>query len=169
MARAVVTQGRTEPFEPAGLWSEASSAAVASVVAGLLTAFPAFLVDRMGYIAWLFTLGATNSPLVGLGFHVLCCAIFGAFWAAVGGLGSAQRYVLTPTTGMAAGMFYGVALWFVNVGFLTPLFGIHVLGDTSVSLPYLLEFDSLVVLIGHMMWGGILGLGYPLVRDRMLQ
>lgn len=168
MAEAVVNQGRTETVEPAGLRPEVSSAAVASVAAGLLTAFPIQLVDGLGYVAWLFTLGATESTVVGWGFHLLFCALFGGVWAAFAGLDRVQRHLHSPTTGMAAGMFYGVVLWFVNVGFLMPLFGIHLLGFDGVPLPYLLAFDSLVTLIAHMMWGGVLGLGYPLARDKML-
>lgn len=168
MGEAVVNQGGTETVEPMGLRSELASGAVASILAGLITAFPVQLVDGMGYIAWLFTLGATTSAVVGWGFHVLFSALFGGIWAAFGGIDRVQPYVLTPTTGMAGGMFYGVALWFVNIGFLMPLLGQHLLGYTGVPLPYLVEFDSLVTLIGHMMWGGVLGLGYPLVRDKLL-
>lgn len=168
MGESVVNQGGIETVESAGLRSEIPSAAIASIVAGLLTAFPVQLVEGMGYIAWLFTLGATTSAIVGWGFHLLFCALFGGLWAAFGSIEGLQAHVHSPTTGMAAGMFYGVVLWFVNVGFLLPLLGMYLLGYTSIPLPYLLEFDSLVTLIGHMMWGGVLGLGYPLVRDKML-
>lgn len=168
MGEAVVNQGGTGTVEHAGMRSEIASGAIASILAGLLTAFPVQLVGGIGYIAWLFTLGATTSTVVGWGFHVLFSALFGGIWAAFGGIDRVQGFVLTPTSGMAGGMFYGVLLWFVNVGFVLPFVSRSVLGYMGVPMPFLVEFGSLVTLIGHMMWGGILGLGYPLVRDKML-
>lgn len=167
MGEAIVNQGGIETVEPMGLRWEIASGAIASILAGLVTAFPVQLVGGMGYIAWLFTLGATTSTVAGWGIHVLFSGLFGGIWAASGGIDRVQPYVFNPTTGMAGGMFYGVVLWFVNVGFLMPLLGQELLGYTGVPLPYLVEFGSLVTLIGHMMWGAVLGLGYPLVRDKL--
>lgn len=167
MGETLVEQGGTDTADTTGLRSELSSAAVASMSAGILPGLPVELVGGMGYLAEVFTVGATASSLVGWGIHLAFCALFGAVWATFAGIGRVRRHVLTPTTGMATGMFYGVTLWVVNVGLLMPLFASHLVGDVGLPFPYLLAFDSLMALIGHMMWGGILGLGYPLVREEL--
>lgn len=62
--------------------------------------------------------------------------------------------------GLAAGLGYGVVLWVLTAGLLLPVWLDAVGAATELSLPYL----DTTSLIGHLVYGAVLGLVYAALR-----
>jgi hypothetical protein len=132
------------------------------VVGGLLggAAFGA-MMGMMGMLPMIGQMVGQPSALVGLAIHLANSAIIGAGFAVVFG-----RTVEGFGSGTTAGLVYGIAWWLLGPLTLMPLFmgmGLGVnwnLGAAQSMLPSL---------VGHIMYGVILGTSYTWLRQRSRQ
>lgn len=141
------------------------SAALASVVAGIaFGALIQFVMGSMATIGALFTFGQ-EGLLQGWVTHMILSFVFALLYAVVTWAGVLEEHASGPSTGLALGAAYGLVLWFVNVGFIWPVW-MNVVGVNSMlPIPFLFELPALQSFGGHLVWGGVLGGLYPLVRD----
>jgi two-component system OmpR family sensor kinase len=138
------------------------TAAVAGVVAGLVFGVMIqFVLERMVIIGAMYTLGEPSLS-VGWMAHLVHSAVFGVVYAGLGGLGVYGGLADDPKTGVATGAAFGFALWFVNIGFLWPVW-LNLVGVGTLAVPY--HFEAVRPLVGHLVWGGILGVLFPLLGD----
>jgi len=155
---------RTETVEPAGhgrLYLHAALAGVAAGVAfGLLIQFA---LGRMTTIGALFTLGE-ESLVVGWAAHLVNSAVFALVYGQVTRLDGVRAHADGPATGVAVGAAFGFALWFVNIGFVWPVWLNAVTpGATTLPVPNL---GAVGPLAGHLVWGGLLGVLFALLGRR---
>jgi len=137
-------------------------ATVSGLIAGGLFGVVAhFGLGVMGTVGAIFLLG--SSAVAGWAVHAVLSAAFGALWGVITEYEAISEYTRNPTTGMTLGAVYGFALWFVNVGLLLPIWATNVLG-LYTPFPYLLETGAMMPLLGHLLWGAILGFVYPVMR-----
>jgi hypothetical protein len=90
--------------------------------------------------------------------HLGISAVIGAGFAAV--LGSRVR---SSRDGLRAGLFYGAAWWVLGPLTLMPLFMGMGLG---VNWTFAAASAMLPSLVGHLVFGAILGVGYAWLRQR---
>lgn len=115
----------------------------------------------MGMMGMLPMIGSmVGQPTVGAGFvvHMVNSVIIGAGFAIVLG-----RFVTGTASGVGVGLAYGGAWWFVGPLTLMPLFmgmgfGVNWNATAAVAM--------LPSLVGHLMFGGVLGLVYAWLRHR---
>lgn len=153
---------RTGTEDPVGYGDLYVEAAVAGVTAGVVFGlFIQFALGRMTTIGALFTLGEQHLT-VGWTAHLLNSAIFALVYALLTRLSPLRSLADAPATGLTTGAAYGVGLWFVNIGFVWPLW-LNAVGVTSLPVPNL---GALGPLAGHLVWGALLGVLFPLLTDR---
>lgn len=73
-----------------------------------------------------------------------------------------ERYAHRWTTGIGLGIVYGAVLWLVNLAFIWPVW-LNAVGfppGGTMAVPFLQPRP----LVGHLVYGGILGAGYALLR-----
>lgn len=132
-----------------------TKAAIAGVVAGLVFGLLIqFRLERMQAIGAMYTLG---SPSLSIGWiaHLVHSALFGAIFAILVGYGLAE-YARKPTTAVPLAAAYGVALWALNIVFLWPAWLNGVGLGNAPPLPNV----AVMPLVGHVVWGALLGLVY---------
>lgn len=132
---------------------------VASLVIGMWEMIvEALLPDGAGFFGPVVAIGATvvralqgsSNPIpfdgvafvLGLAGHMMNSVVLAAIFGLV-----ASRFVHGAGTLVAAGVIYGIAVWAAMWFVVLPL-----------TDPLMLNLNGLVFLIGHMMWGGALGL-----------
>lgn len=136
------------------------NAIVAGIAAGLVFGLMIqFVLGRMTTIGALYTLG---EPSLSIGWiaHVVHSAVFAIVYALVTRLDPVQAYADRATTGVVTGAAFGFLLWFVNIGFLWPVW-LNAVGVGSLPVPY--HAQAIRPLIGHLIWGGLLGVVFPLL------
>ena len=98
------------------------------------------------------------SATAGAVVHLANSAIIGAGFAVVLG-----RFVSSVASGLTAGLLYGGAWWFLGPLTLMPLFMGMGLGVNWNAAAASAMIPSLV---GHLIYGGILGASYAVLRNR---
>lgn len=133
---------------------------VAGVVAGLVFGVMIqFVLERMTAIGALYTLG-DPSLSVGWVAHIVHSVVFALVYAQVTRLGPLPEYADGPVTGAATGAAFGFLLWFVNIGFVWPVW-LNAVGFAGLPVPY--HAEAVQPLVGHLVWGVLLGSILPLV------
>jgi len=136
--------------------------AVVGVVAGLVFGVLLQLViGRMTAIGAMYTLGEP-SLTVGWVAHVFHSALFGAFFGLLADTSRLRDAAtrLVPAAGLGAA--YAAGLWAVNVVFVWPLWLNATTFGTQIPLPNLASMP----LVGHLVWGVILGAGTAIALSR---
>ena len=144
-----------------GSRSSPVNAAIAGVTAGLVFGLMIqFVLGRMTTIGALYTLG---EPSLSIGWiaHVVHSAVFAVVYVQVTRAEPLRAYADVPTTGVATGAVFGFALWFVNIGFLWPVWLNLVTPAGDLAMPY--HAQAIRPLVGHLVWGGMLGVLFPLL------
>ena len=115
----------------------------------------------MGIMGMLPMIGSmVGQPTAGVGFvvHMVNSVVIGAVFAIVLG-----RFVNGTGSGVGAGLLYGGAWWILGPLTLMPLFmgmGFGVNWNAAAAAAMLPS------LVGHLMYGGVLGLVYTWLRHR---
>lgn len=140
-------------------------AAVASVVAGIaFGVLIQFVMGSMATIGALFTFGQ-EGLVQGWVTHMFLSLVFGLLYAVLTWSDSLAGYASEASTGLALGAGFGIGLWAVNVGFVWPVWMNLVGINSMLPIPFLFEMPALQSFGGHVVWGGVLGAVYPLVRE----
>lgn len=123
---------------------------VAGVVFGLLVQFR---LERMTAIGAMYTLG---EPQLSVGWiaHLAHSALFGALYGLLVDRNLFDGVANRRTTGLLLGGGYGAALWAVNIVVIWPLW----LGAVGVSNAPSVPFLAALPLVGHLVYGGLMGL-----------
>jgi uncharacterized membrane protein YagU involved in acid resistance len=139
-----------------GLFLQATLAGLAAgLVFGLVIQF---VLGRMTTIGALFTFG-TESLLVGWLAHAVNSVVFALVYALVTRVEPLSAYADRPLTGAGTGAVYGFALWFVNIGFVWPVW-LNSVGVSQLPVP---NFGAVGSLGGHLLWGVLLGALFALL------
>lgn len=159
-ATAAETEG-----EPASTSGDFRGAALASIAAGIaFGVLIQFVMGAMATIGALFTFGQ-EGLLLGWVTHMILSLVFALLYAVVAWAEALEEYASGVSTGLALGAAYGIVLWIVNVGFIWPVW-MNVVGVNSMlPIPFLFETPALQSFAGHLVWGGVLGALYPLLRE----
>lgn len=120
-----------------------------------------FGLNRMGAIGAMYTLG---SPSLSVGWvaHVGHSVLFGAVFGFVAETDVFFERATTVPDGIGLGLAFGITLWAVNIVFLWPLWLGTVGLGAAPSLPFL---PAIQPLVGHLVYGGILGTVVAVTSD----
>lgn len=136
--------------------------AVVGVVAGLVFGVLLQLViGRMTAIGAMYTLGEP-SLTIGWLAHLFHSALFGAFFGLLADSDSFRTAATSLVPAAGVGAAYAVALWAVNVVFVWPLWLNATSFGTQIPFPNL----AATPLVGHLVWGVLLGAGTAVVLSR---
>lgn len=94
--------------------------------------------------------------------HLFHSVVFGLVFVAITSATSLRRFAGTWSTGAVLGLVYGALVWVVAAGVVMPLW-LDAVGFPQVPPLPNLNPQSLV---GHLVYGLVLGAGYALVRRR---
>ncbi|MFA1609651.1 sensor histidine kinase [Halobellus rubicundus] len=132
-----------------------------AVVGGVLggVAMGVVFQASTGLLPVIGSLYGIGSPLVGWVTHLFHSAVFGLLFAAVTAAAPVARVASGTVRCAVLGLVWGVVLWLVAAGVVMPLW-LSLVG-VPASLPNL----SLVGLVGHAVWGVVLGVAY----DRLIE
>ncbi|MEF8757144.1 MAG: hypothetical protein V5A33_02795 [Halobacteriales archaeon] len=134
--------------------SAITRAAVLGVVAGVVFGVVIqFRLERMTAIGAMYTLG---DPQLSVGWlaHLVHSALFGALYGLTVDRKAFDGVADRPTSGLLLGGGYGAALWAVNIVVIWPLW----LGAVGVANAPSLPFLAALPLVGHLVYGGLMGL-----------
>lgn len=92
--------------------------------------------------------------------HLINSVIFGVIFAVLVTRTGLRRYESSVGRSTVLGLAYGAVIWIVAAGFVMPIW-LQAVGFPMV--PPLPNFDPMS-LVGHLVFGGILGAVYPYVR-----
>jgi hypothetical protein len=134
------------------------STKVAAGVAGGLAGGVVFgvLMQMKGMIGMVAQLVGSQSVAVGWLVHLFNSALFGAIFAVVVG-----HWAIRLAAGIALGMAYGVMWWVLGALLIMPAW----LGMNEMI--FTINATAWQSLIGHLIYGLILGVVYPLTRARL--
>lgn len=142
-----------------GLWVDAVVAGItAGVVFGVLIQG---LMGRMVAIGAMYTLG-DPSLVVGWIAHVAHSAIFGLVFAVIVARDPFTGYLSDVFSGALLGTGYAFVLWFVNIGVVWPLW-LNAVAFGNLPFP---NWASPMPLVGHLVWGLLLGGVLALLQSR---
>lgn len=131
-------------------------AALAGVLAGLVFGLMIqFVLERMTAIGAMYTLG-DPSLTVGWVAHFVHSGVFGLLFGVLTWWGAVGERTRSLPGSAAAGAGFGALLWFVNIGFIWPLWLNAVGVGSGLSVPYFAPRP----LAGHVVWGLLLGALY---------
>jgi hypothetical protein len=116
----------------------------------------------MEAIGAMYTLGRASLS-VGWAAHVGHSLVFATLFGVLTRAESLRRYADAPATGIVLGAGFGFLLWFVNIGFIWPVW-LGAVGFADLPVPY--HARAIQPLLGHLLWGGLVGLLFPLVQRR---
>lgn len=138
------------------------SAGIAGIAAGIVFGAMAGLMmpELMGMIGALY--GFEGNAVVGWVAHLVHSVIFGLLYAAAVSLERLQRFAGRVSTGAGLGLAYGVVVWLVAASVVMPVW-IGAMTGLSPSVP---DFN-VMSLVGHAVYGIVLGAAYPLILARM--
>ncbi|MBI2844654.1 MAG: hypothetical protein HYX78_14770 [Armatimonadetes bacterium] len=127
--------------------------AVSGIAGGIVFGM---LMGMMGFLPMVAMLIGSNSAAVGFGVHLVNSALIGAFYGVVfAGTEYVRRH------GLVSGLGYGVLWWILGPLFIMPLW-------LGMPLPWSAAgiAASLPSLMGHMIYGAILGILYGILARR---
>jgi hypothetical protein len=122
---------------------------VAGLVFGVLIQFR---LERMTAIGAMYTLG-DPSLTVGWIAHLFHSALFGAFFGLLADTGRLREAATNVAPAAGLGAAYAAGLWAVNIVFVWPLWLNATTFGAEIPLPNL----AVMPLIGHVIWGVLLG------------
>ncbi|MGM0604886.1 MAG: hypothetical protein ACQETB_04350 [Halobacteriota archaeon] len=156
---AVTTEAETRIGTAQDNWI---SAGVTGVGAGIVFGLMAQLLmpDLMGMIAALY--GLEGNVIVGWVAHLVHSLIFGLVYAAAVTPVRLRGYAGRVSSGSVVGLVYGVLVWLVAASIVMPLW----IGTVTGMAPPVPDFN-VMSLVGHAVYGIILGAAYPIVLARM--
>ena len=150
-----VDDSRREAQPIAGLSANSVLAgAVAGVLAGVVFGL---IMSMMGMMPMIASLVGFQSVAVGWVVHLIISAIIGGIYGLV--LGSVGR---TIGTGWWVGALYGVVWWVLG-----PLLIMPVMMGMGPQFGMAFAEGNLMSLMGHIVFGIILGVAYPPIRTRV--
>ncbi len=106
--------------------------------------------------------GLAGSPRIGLFLHLNHSIVFGIVYARVVSYEPLHGYATRVGPGVAVGIAFSVVVWLVAASVLMPTW-ISAVTSRSPPIP---NFD-LAFFAGHVVFGTVLGGGYPLLLSRM--
>lgn len=131
--------------------------ALAGLVGGL--AFGA-LMAMMNMLPMVGMLAGSESPLVGFGIHMLISAAIGASYGGLVSLiGLTPAYALAP--GVGIGLGYGFVWWILG-----PLLIMPMMMGMGPQFESALDQMNLMSLIGHLIYGALLGGTFAVIANR---
>lgn len=132
------------------------------VLAGLV--FGAIIqlgLGRMTAIGAMYTLG-DPSLTVGWLAHGFHSALFGAFFGLLADTDRVRGYATSVPASAALGAAFAVALWAVNIVFVWPVW----LNAVSFAADFSVPNVAVMPLVGHLVWGVLLGAGTAIALSR---
>lgn len=151
---------RTRAYETRGFGRLYRNAAVAGVAAGVVFGLLIqFGLGRMTTIGALVTFGE-ESLAVGWSAHLVNSLVFALVYALATRVERLRDRANAPITGAATGAAYGFGLWFVNIGFVWPVW----LNTVGVGGPPVPNLGALGPLAGHLLWGGLMGVLFAVLE-----
>lgn len=129
----------------------------AGIYAGLIGGLVfGLMMGMMGMLQMVARVVRSDSALVGFLYHMFNSAVIGAFFVPLFG-----RFSSDKARGIAFGLVYGVIWWFLGPLILMPL----ALGMGTMLTAEGMRM-ALPSLMGHLVFGGILGILYPVFAKR---
>jgi hypothetical protein len=116
----------------------------------ITTAIPALYGTQGGVAGWIA--------------HLIHSALFGMLFAGVATIPALRPYTDRVSRSTVLGLGYGIVLWLIAAGIVMP-YWLQMVGFAAV--PPLPNLDPLS-LVGHLIYGAVLGVSYPYV-SRQLQ
>ena len=114
------------------------------------------MMGMMGMLGMVAQVVGSESVIVGFVYHMFNSAVIGALFVPLYG-----RWATDKGRGLSFGLIYGLVWWFLGPLILMPLFlgmGIRLsVEGMSMALPSLW---------GHLIFGGILGILYPVFAKK---
>ncbi|MFB6268202.1 MAG: hypothetical protein ABEI31_11125 [Halodesulfurarchaeum sp.] len=139
--------------------------AIAGFIAGLpFGILIQFVVGAMGAVGALW--GFPMNIAAGWVIHLLNSVIFGLVFAFLVSFDVFEPYRDSWLSAAGLGLVYGAVLWFVNIGFVWPIWLGAVgfpPGPAALPVPYF----AVKPLIGHLVYGVVLGALYPVTATRV--
>lgn len=152
------TAAETPPSETAGVdTAEFRAVTVAALVAGVLMGF--IIQSLSGGLPVIGALYGVESVAVGWVTHLFHSVVFGVLFAAVVTRPEVQRLVSTLPAVALVGVGYGIVLWLVAAGLLMSAW------LNLVGIPTPVPSLGQVGLVGHVIWGGVLGGVFALLHE----
>jgi hypothetical protein len=146
---STVVERRFDPTWP--------QAALAGALAGLVRPAGVALLSLLGLDPGLFEFTIQHELPMWWAVHVGYSVAFALLYDWIANLTRLRRFAGDPATGAALGLAFGAVLWAVNVVVAWTVV-------TSYLLPLLATEGSLAgPLVGHLVYGLVLGAGYPLL------
>lgn len=144
-------------FEVNGDWT---SAGIAGVIAGV--AFGLLIQHALGAMKAVGALVGVPGVVTGWIVHLALSIGFGLLFAGIVDFDPLERYAHRWTTGAVLGLVFGGLLWVVNLAFVWPIW-LNAVGfppGKTLPVPYL----AVKPLVGHLVYGVILGAVYAFIR-----
>ena len=149
--------GHRDRIEPRSLARDVGVGALAGLVGGL--AFGA-LMAMMAMLPMIGMLAGSDSALVGFAIHMLISAVIGAVY---GGLvsvtGFTSAYALGP--GVGFGLAYGFVWWILG-----PLVLMPTMMGMGPQLAAAMSQMNVMSLVGHLIYGALLGAAFAVLTGR---
>lgn len=130
------------------------AAGVAGLVAGIVFGLMAMAMmpDMMGMIGAMY--GFEGSLAVGWIAHLFHSVIFGVIFAAIVSLDQLREYAANVAYGGVLGLVYGIVVWVIAASIVMPIW---------LGMPEMAPDFNPMSLVGHAVYGVILGAAYPLL------
>lgn len=154
MAAEAETATRTET----GM-SRWTSAAIAGLAAGVVMGLMIQFV--MGIMPVIGALYGAPGLVTGWIVHLFHSVVFALIYAGIVGQPSLSNYATKATSGAGLGAAYGFAIWIVAAVVVMPLW-LSAIGLPSPGVPNI----NVQSLVGHLVFGVLLGALYPLLTNR---
>ena len=136
--------------------------AVGGLVAGVAMGVLLQVMMTPVIVAAIPALYGANGPVAGWAAHLVHSVVFGLIYAGVASNTLLSRYADDLGTGAGLGVAYGVVVWIVAAAIVMPVW----LGAVGFpNTPPLPNFNPMS-LVGHVVFGLILGVGYAYVVER---
>ncbi|SFF75808.1 hypothetical protein SAMN04488063_0161 [Halopelagius inordinatus] len=132
-----------------------AAGAVAAIAMGAMMAVQMRPVLEVAIPSMYFLTGGA----AGFAVHVAHGAVLGVAFAAI----ASARSDLTTTKSAGLGIAYGVAVWAVLAVVVMPIWLSAVGSPANPPLPNV----NVTSLVGHVVYGAVLGLTYPTLRDAL--
>lgn len=128
---------------------------VAGIPFGLMIQFVLGAIPAIGA---LYTMPGVASGWIAHLFHSV---VFGLVFVGIMETDVVSQYTDTPLQSLGAGLVYGAVLWIIFLIFIWPIWLNAVGFPKAPSVPYI----AVKPLIGHLVYGGVLGAIFPWVSD----
>lgn len=158
LPRAPGPEQATEGFPQGGVAiSELRNVIVAALVAGVaMGGMLQGLTDTLPAIGGLY---GVQSLSIGWILHLFHSVVFGVGFAALLARPTLRRYAMTKRRTTLLGVGYGLLLWLGAAGILMPIW------LNAVGIPAPVPLLTLPSLVGHVLWGVLLGALYSNLRS----